>query len=244
MVLVRAARGSGCVLMIYLLTTTGMRPEAWSLCKHWMRGQSYIGPVTWVIVDDGEEVMDLSGIPSWWIVVHVTPKPKWKRGQNTQTRNLRAGLNAVPDDAKLLVIEDDDYYAPGYLTAAVDWLSQADLVGECNSRYYNVHTRRWAYCNNRNHCSLMSTAMKGKALETFREVVQGKQNFVDLELWKRYRGKKLISETTLTVGIKGLPGRPGIGAGHRLTSGAVDRDGRTLRNWIGKDAEVYLCEMG
>lgn len=228
--------------MIYLLTTTGMRPHAWELCKRWMRAQAYADPVTWVIVDDGEDVMSLSGVPEHWYICHVTPSPKWVRGQNTQARNLEAGLNLVPDGAKLVIIEDDDYYDPGYIAAVDGWLSHADLVGECNSRYYNVYSRRWAYCNNRKHCSLMSTAMKGDAVERFREVVSGRHKFVDIEMWRSFGGSKLISETTLTVGIKGLPGRPGIGVGHRLSSGAVDRYGQTLRNWIGTDAEVYLCE--
>ena len=229
--------------MLTLLTTTGLRPEAWELCKRWMRQQDYKGQVKWVVVDDGEKPMNMSGIPRGWQLVAVYPAPTWKPGMNTQARNLREGLGYIEDDERVVIIEDDDYYAPQYLRAVDQWLDNADLVGECNSRYYNVKTRRWAYCGNHKHCSLMSTAVKGPALEVLRRMVDvsgENKKFIDIELWTLFRLDTMICETTLTVGIKGLPGRPGIGVGHRLSSGPTDHTGRTLRQWIGDDAEAYL----
>jgi hypothetical protein len=43
------------------------------------------------------------------------------------------------------------------------------------------------------------------------------------------------------IGIKGLPGRMGIGIGHRQSfKGQDDPDGLKLREWIGDDAGIYL----
>jgi len=42
------------------------------------------------------------------------------------------------------------------------------------------------------------------------------------------------------VGIKGVPGRTGIGVGHRADFGQPDPGGNTLRAWIGERASAYL----
>ena len=64
----------------------------------------------------------------------------------------------------------------------------------------------------------MSTAVKGKAIDTLRAVANTNVKFIDMELWAKFNGSKYISNTSLTVGIKGLPGRPGIGCGHNMTT--------------------------
>jgi hypothetical protein len=227
--------------MINILTMAGMRPRAWRLCKRWMNAQDYQDQVKWIVVDDGEDALDMSGIRDDWEVSHVRRKPYWRQGENTQALNITSGLMHLDDkDAKLVIIEDDDYYAKGYLSAVDKWLDWHDLVGECNSRYYNVKSKRWAYCNNMKHCSLMSTAMKGEdAILLFKAIAERKSRFIDLNLWDEFDGSKMLYETEYTVGIKGLPGRPGIGVGHRLQSGPRDTNGATLRKWIGGDAAVY-----
>lgn len=41
--------------MMTLITPTGVRPKAWSICERLMARQTYDGPVQWVIVDDGQQ---------------------------------------------------------------------------------------------------------------------------------------------------------------------------------------------
>lgn len=225
--------------MLTLLTATGARPHAWAICERLMAAQDYTGPVTWIIVDDGPEPQPVTFQREGWKLVLIRPAPFWQPGQNTQARNLLKGLEAVEADAQLVVIEDDDHYHPDYLNAIRQRLRIAELVGECKARYYNLSLRRGRQLSNSGHASLCSTAMRGAALATFRAACQRAPKFIDLELWKRHPSRHLFS-LGLVTGIKGLPGRGGIGMGHRNDfNGTNDPDLNLLRQWIGDDVELY-----
>lgn len=222
--------------MITVITPTGERPEAFTLAQSMLQRQTYDGPLTWVVVDDGRQPVPVTLRRRDWRVVQVRPEPHWEPGQNTQGRNLRAGLEAYAG-GWLTVWEDDDYYAP-------DWLERimaqpGDLVGEGGSRWYNVRYRTWGQLNNYSHCSLRATAMRGRAVEAFLAVLEHPQRYYDFELWAAFDGAKHVTHTKLTVGLKGLPGRPGIAEGHD-GKGDWDSSGRRLRDWIGEDAEQYV----
>src|SRR5690606_8566975 len=75
-----------------LLSATGARPEAWAICERLMARQDYAGPVRWVIVDDGPEPQPVTFQRDGWVLEVVRPEPYWQPGQNTQARNLAAGL--------------------------------------------------------------------------------------------------------------------------------------------------------
>lgn len=225
--------------MLQLLTATGARPEAFALCERWMAAQTYVGPVTWIIVDDGPEPTPISRPPDDWTQVVVRPAPFWRVGQNTQARNLLKGLDAIDPKHPVVIIEDDDHYAPDWLETAVRELAKAELVGECRARYYNLALRRGRQLRNEGHASLCSTAMRGTALQTFRWACERAPKFIDLELWRRHRSRHLFVGYRV-VGIKGLPGRGGIGMGHRDDfKGEYDPDGALLRQWVGDDARYY-----
>jgi hypothetical protein len=208
--------------MITLLTVTGGRPEAWALCKRWMAAQT-VQPDRWIIVDDVGDVPEAT--------IQVTPR--WQPGQNTQARNLLSGLEAY-EGGKLLIIEDDDYYSPNYIENMSKWLDRFDLVGERNALYYHVGQRVWRNCNNRTHASLCATGMSD--VTKFVTICQKMSKFIDLELWKGGTGR--LFDTQMTVGIKGLPGRPGIGAGHRM-KGISDPNLSVLRKRIGSDSAAF-----
>lgn len=227
--------------MLQLLTATGARPAAWALCERWMRAQDYRHPVRWVIVDDGPEPQPVSFTRPGWTLEVLRPEPFWAPGQNTQTRNLLAGLEAVDPSGGVVIIEDDDWYSPEWLTVAGQKLAFAELVGEICSRYYNVATRTGRQLQNRQHASLCSTALRGSAIETLRQACLSGAKFVDLRLWREFKGRRRLFDSRHVVGIKGLPGRTGIGVGHRETfTGVRDPSGRLLRSWIGNDARAYL----
>jgi hypothetical protein len=224
---------------LFLLTTTGGRPFAWSLCQRMMEAQTFRGEVTWIIVDDCMSASQITISRSWSLEI-CRPRPFWSEGQNTQVRNLRAGLAAVPPDGRVVIIEDDDWYAPEYLEAVHDWLLTHDLVGECQARYYNVATRRYGLCRNSEHASLCSTAVKGTGLLALRHVVANAADFVDVDLWETVRRSRsacaiALHQTDYVVGIKGLPGRHGIGIGHTPEFGTQDPDGAVLRGWVGNE---------
>jgi len=225
--------------MIQIVTATGARPKAWSLCERWMSAQDYQGPVRWLVVDDGPDPQPVTFKREGWDVVLIRPAPFWKPGENTQARNLAKGVGAC-DPAHLVVfIEDDDHYAPGWLSKVVEESARAEVVGEMRARYYNVASRVARQLQNMGHASLCSTAIRGPALQTFLTVCRTASRFIDIQLWRAHRSKHLFGGNLVT-GIKGLPGREGIGMGHSVGfAGVEDRAGNLLRQWIGSDAEAY-----
>ena len=229
--------------MLTLLTATGMRQKAWDTCQHLMMRQTYAGDVHWIIVDDGADKQKISFDRLNWGLTVVRPTKLWKPGNNSQCSNLLAGLNVVCPDDRLVIIEDDDYYSSEYLSSIDEWLNGADLVGESHAKYYNVKSKVYADLKNENHASLCSTAMKGEAIDFFIEVVKQQsmqaKPFIDLSLWKRFEGSKSLHNAGLVVGIKGLPGRPGIGAGHRM-NGSQDLSLEKAKEWLGNDWGLYF----
>lgn len=223
--------------MLHLLTATGARPEAWAICERLMAAQDYPGPVTWIIVDDGPEPQPLTFERPGWEIVVIRPGPLWREGQNTQARNLLVGLQCIGDDARVAIAEDDDWYAPGYLSAVSEWLDSADLVGESVTRYFHVPNRVAHENTPVKYACLFSTAVKGEALQALRSVCEQPVEFIDIELWRYFRGSRALHTTHYCVGIKGLPGRRGITRAHTLTGRA---NPARLREWIGTDADLYL----
>ena len=226
--------------MLTLLTATGCRPEAWAITEQLMLAQDYAGPVRWVIVDDGEMPQPITFEREGWTLEVIRPAPFWKAGQNTQARNLSTGLAVITNNERLLIIEDDDHVKPSYLRTMSDMLDKADMVGETFARYYNVKTRSYRQLNNAMHASLCSTGLKGRAIELLRRECKPGVQFIDLNLWRNWRGSKLLARNGLVTGIKGMPGRDGIGMGHRPSPAwSVDASGAVLESWVGADAGHY-----
>jgi len=205
-----------------------------------MAAQDYTGPVRWVVVDDGPDAQPVAFQRAGWAVEVVRPAPVWEPGQNTQARNLLAGLAVIEPDARVVLIEDDDWYAPQWLRTVGAALADAELVGESRARYYNASLRLGRQLSNATHSSLCSTAVRGAALHDLADICRRAPKFIDLELWRRPRRRHLF-EGHRVVGIKGLPGRGGIGMGHREDfKGQADPSGALLRTWVGADARYYL----
>ena len=228
--------------MLTVLTATGSRPDAFALCKRWMARQTYAGAVRWIVVDDGEIPQQIDqDFREGWTISHIRREPYWRQGQNTQAANLLCGLECVDRDDSLIVVEDDDWYAVDWLEHAEAQLCHASLVGEKRSRYYNVNTRRWKQFNNEYHASLCATAMRGDAINALRKSCELRKTFIDMRLWRAWSDKRLFDGHRV-VGIKGMPGRAGIGVGHKENAlrGECDPRGDLLREWVGADAETYI----
>ena len=139
----------------------------------------------------------------------------------------------VSADESVAIIEDDDWYGPGYLADVAKWLGHRPLAGECRARYYNMATGKGRQLNNERHASLCSTAVRGEGLRALRQAVAKADTFIDMTLWRLCPGR--LYRTRHVVGIKGVPGRGGIGTGHRDAFG----EPMNLRDWIGEDAALY-----
>jgi len=230
--------------MIVLITPTGGREKQIQLCAKWMKAQTCTEEVLWIVVDDCYPcTTDFIPVDfkENWTVVKVYPTPIWEVGQNTQSRNLHAGLNAIPDkiDASgIFIIEDDDYYKPKYLEIMTAMLEDYDLCGETNTFYFNPSFNAGNRCNNTKHSSLFQTAFTTKVIPEFKEILEQNKKFIDIELFKLDVKINLFTGLDLAVGIKGLPGREGIGKGHRLSMYRTPNN-IEIGLLIGKDAVAY-----
>lgn len=225
--------------MLTLITPTGARPDQFRLCARWMKKQDYNGAVTWIIVDDAKPVTTDIPLRKDWLVRKVYPLPSWRPGENTQGRNMAAAIKEARriDSKLILVIEDDDYYKSDYLTQMCSRAGRFDLIGESHTVYYNVVSRRYHFNQNRDWSSLFQTAFTPQVIPIVESCLQN--DFIDFAMFKRIKNKCLFRAGNLAVGIKGIAGRGGIGAGHEKMNMTADFELNVLRALIGEDCRYY-----
>jgi hypothetical protein len=224
--------------VLTVITPTGGRPEALAILGHWIRLQTYARRVQWVVIDDCEPASDIPEVPSNWKVDVIRPRPFWQIGQNTQHRNMLAGLEAANSD-RILILEDDDAYTADYVEVMAGKLERYEMVGEAPAIYYHVGQRAWRSMGNTEHASLCSTGFARDGIKTLRHMCMAGHKMIDHRGWIAHTGRKKLLNSRLSIGIKGLPGRPGIGVGHRLSNGRPDRDLSALHGFLGESAEIY-----
>lgn len=218
---------------VFVVTPTGGRPEALRLLARYIDEQSWRGPMTWLICDDVDPPSPVPVMRDGIAVEIMRPNWRWESA-STQARSMAALLGRVPDRAAVIVAEDDDAYLPEHVETMLSALKVAELVGQRVSLYYNVATRRYREMPGTAHASLGATALRGEALHLLRRICAGAPRHIDVDLWRQFTGPKALLETRTSVGIKGLPGRAGIGVGHRRHFGEPDNSGRILREWVGE----------
>lgn len=229
--------------MIALITPTGAREFQLSMCAKYMKAQTYKDPVLWIIVDDAEpRTSDFikDDFRENWTIKKVYPSPVWQVGQNTQGRNLKAGVDELPKHIEaIFIIEDDDYYKPCYLEEMMKRSSGCLAWGESFTIYYNVALMRWIENKNDAWSSLFQTAFKPAALKYF-NMLYG-EKFIDYAFFRLCPKVKLFrTNDKLSIGIKGIPGRAGIGAGHKFIAHMEpDPTGEKLTELLGLDAKNY-----
>jgi len=246
---------------ITVITLTGDRPEAFALCQRWMNSQTR-KPDQWIVVDDGQTpmvpVLDCG---------YIRREPRADDPKHTMIMNMKEAVKHI-QGAYILIMEDDEYYAPGYIAALADTLSRHEVAGIGRSKYYHLPTGGYLRHNNLGHASLAQMGFRASFLPEFLSVLDGDQ-FLDIRLWKLLNGESApvcdaddlteMSRITkdkrgiifddgetncLYVGMKGLPGRPGIGSGHGAHK-FYNPDSETsmvLKKWIGDETafESYM----
>ena len=237
---------------VTIITCTGARPEAIKLCGRMLARQSYRGPMHWLVVDDcGPPTADLQYAEGISTTI-VRPEPRWKTGQNTQRRNLTWALNRASmddDHDKILFVEDDDYIAPDYVEFMARMLGNGTLLaGEQTSNYYHLPTRKYRTIHNNNYASLGQTIIHRSLAQSLIDVC-GRGGPIDQRFWRLhlrdnhgllFSVKRSVGGSSMVIGMKGLPGRPGIGIGHCSDFYRdEDHSGEMLRRWIGDDAQWY-----
>jgi Glycosyl transferase family 2 len=213
---------------------------AFALCERWIRAQTR-QPDEWIVADGG-------GTPAVPTMGQVHLYAPGVPGAANFRENLLRGLAAVSGDV-VVFVEDDDYYAPRHLERIVAQVTApgVGIAGDDQQRYYNLPQRCWRVFQNRG-ASLCQTAIRRDAIPFLERAIRyasriGGGYGVDGALWEDIPAEfKSLERTQTVTGIKGLPGRSGLGIGHRPNGGhwTPDRDGSRLRAWLGADADVYL----
>lgn len=227
--------------MLYLITPTGNRSLQFGFCVEMMQNQDYNTPVTWIIIDDGQEHVETPKVKDWTIQHIKRPFSN----KNTQGINLITGLQCCSSDSKILIIEDDDNYSNQWLKIMSSKLNLYNICGETKTRYYNI--RNYTYRNNNNlrHSSLCSTGIhNGAAYAMLMKICKDQPRFIDMALWRNFKGTKHLFAGKNIVGIKGMPGKRGIGSGHDSLRNKDDTNHSVLYKWVGDYwANKYIDSM-
>lgn len=220
--------------MITIITPTADRPAAWPLIERWMAAQT-VRPSQWIVADDGERPAPLT-----MGQMHIR-RPRTHTGGASLAHNILAALPHVTGEA-VFIIEDDDYYRPNHVELNTFLLRTHRAVGCRWLNYYNLQVRGWMRI--RNACAaLCNTALRAEAMPLLEEAAQDALDqgiyHVDRLFWRSV-GHQGLHDRETVVGMKGLPGMPGIGIGHKRDARwNLDRGTVKLREWLGDDARCY-----
>jgi len=235
--------------MITLITPTGDRPLAFALCQYWMRKQT-LQAYQWIVIDDGKIPTKL-----YAPMTYIRREPQVNDPQCTLVLNLLTALPRIEGN-KIIIIEDDEYYAPKYVAEVASRLDQHEVVGIGNTKYYHLFSGGNYRHRNIDHASLAQTAFCDSFLPAFKKILNEniEEARIDKYIWRTLRGSVrgfiFIEEkkNPRYVGMKGLPGRPGV-IGHDPESSpyrrqrcSPDRSRRRLRDWIPdrEDFGIYI----
>ena len=215
-----------------------------------MKRQTYKGPIQWIVVDDSEPKTKTTMGQTY-----LKGPKTWRPGINTQRPNMDCALAHVKGDY-IFVIEDDDYYAEDYLEKYIYMLKDYSAVGEANALYYNILSRSWRRWGNfsphntfaLSYASLCQSAIRKELLPRLDEAINCGELWPDIALWRILNNHKvkpfLFCGQDLCVGIKGMPGREGIGAGHHPDpSFEKDPSWAKLDTAIGVEDARYYKEL-
>lgn len=227
---------------VTLITPTGDRREAFRLCEHWMKHQTYKGPRQWIVVDDGKQPTKVSQGQEY-----IRREPGASDPKHTLCLNMRTALPRVRHD-RVLVIEDDDYYPPHYIERMLGWLDKADLVGEVGATYYFVKTRQYRIFTEHKHASLCRSGFTSKVLPLVLQQSKSDDWRLDLRIWERWSGSRYLYRNDthdMSISMKGMPGRTGVT--HKPANTWTLNDDNNLvqlKSWVGSDYHYYLPYLG
>lgn len=229
---------------ITVITATGDRLEAFALCQRYVARQSR-KPDEWIVVDDGTSPAHFS-IP-WPPSTQFLRRPP--SSGMTLGDQIRAAMPFVTGDL-VVFMEDDDWYSQDYLyvMGRVAEEVPATVIGVDADIYYNLRNRTMRHFGpGRQHASLCQTAIRWPAgRERLERAVEA--DVIDVSLWRGLSpgdGHRFRVEPPLVVGIKGMPGRPGHGIGHRSRGPVRDHDLGELERLIGReDIDLYRPFLG
>lgn len=229
--------------LVTAITCTGHRPEALALCEAMIHAQTYSGAIQWIVVDDSLD-SDQSRVRTPKVTKDIFKGPtKWTEGVNTQRDNMNRALKAVRGDY-VFIIEDEDLYRPDYIERGVKLLQECNVTGEVAAKYYHLGLPGYKELRNYQHAALCQTALKANVLPYLQRAVDSGELYFDIHFWRAVREQQIpaimIANTNSVIGIKGMPGRIGIGEGHKVRDYILDPNLVKLKEWCGPKWDQYL----
>lgn len=229
---------------VTVITVGGDRPECLALLEKYVSRQT-VQDFAWLLVDDSQEPMQPT------LGQDVIRLPYESSPRESFRKNMMVALTQVKTPG-VVIAEIDDWIAPGYIEEQSEILQYKELSGRSKAKYFHVASRAYFVHPNTAHCSLCQTAFSGPKVRTAMLEYLGKDRRpeqLDGYIWKRAgltdKSKSIIPGGTMTVGMKAMPGRGGLGIHHRLEEVVAagytpDLDLVQLRRWIGEDYLNYL----
>lgn len=239
------------------ITCTGDRPIPFDLSLKWMKNQK-IKPSQWIIVDDGFTPIKVPDLP---YITYIRREPKSTDPKHTMILNMQEAIKHILGE-KIIIWEDDEYYSPDYIQDISSLLDKYIIVGIGRSKYYFLPGNTYYSHNNMGHASLAQTSFRKEILPEIIDVLEG-DSFFDVRIWKIFNDKDVTLKETglhervtndgrgfifndkdksLYVGMKGMPGRRGIGSGHKGIGAKDTNNLDVLHGWIPnlQDCEIYI----
>lgn len=233
--------------MISIITTSTKRPRQFALLEKYVQRQT-IDFQEWIVV--GEDHAGYSFNLGQKVIQRSAANDPV--GLHSICGNTAEALKHVSYD-KVAILDDDDWFAPGYLESVNNALDVAPLVGSCPGLYYRLDMKRWRNMKNIHHCSLTQTGFTRDVFPTVEQACKRLNSpYVDMWLWahwphtlkKEYHIYNNPETAPLMVGLKGIPWSlmRGAGLGHSDRSGIPDPHLLKLKKWIGEDWRNYFDE--
>lgn len=230
--------------MVTVITPTADQPTGIALLERYMARQT-VRPDAWIVADDGDVPATLTMGQT-----HIVRRRDAEGGASL-AGNMLAALGRVSGDV-VIMMEHDDWYSADHIETCLRELQGYAATGSIWQRYYNVDQRCWKVMRNIGSalCNTAFTAARIPAMRAACEQARVRgQIGVDRLFWESLPDdQKNITDTCTVIGIKGLPGRKGLGLGHKpdlpLRGWTLDSHGAKAREWLGADAARYAEVCG
>lgn len=226
---------------ITIITTTRNRPLAFSMLEQWVARQT-LKPKRWLVINDGTEDY------TYTMGQEVVRREPQEGEPHSLNANWLAALKRLKKTEWVFVMEDDDYYHPAYLETVSKRCAEADLVGVSYDLYWNLATRKFRRMYNMIHASLAATAFNSKLYGLVKEAALAGSVFLDMHIWAAWEGSSYLMDNKapdgkpLHVGMKCMPGEPGLGIGHQ-PDGSSDYAFLKLIEWLGYETALPYVRL-
>lgn len=220
---------------VTLITPTGDRPGSFALLERWIGRKTFQGRMQWLVIDDGQ-VPTVCTMDQHYVRRLRQPTDP----RHTLPVNLLEALPRIESD-RVLIIEDDEWYAPEYVEFMSRHLAEIRLVGLRVSHYWCLRRRAWLELVHPRHASLcrtgFRTSMSNEVAAACRHMVAP----VDLLLWRAWGetyGVLLDERGHLNASVKNVPGRRRLS---RMGGWQPDPHGDVFASWSSREvADAYL----